>query len=233
MVQLTKLFKPVASMEADEARDYIAKHQEGDYLILDVRQPGEYEDSHIPGAKLLPLPELANSYQDPGPGKTHHRALRHWRPQPGGGPDALRAGASRRSITWPAGIKAYQGPKAAGPQELNLDLVRGDETPAEIITLAYGMEKALQLFYETMLDRQSQDQELQALFGQLARVEVHHEQRLFEVYSQLEPAGARRRKAFEAAVVPPRPWKAASMPRNFWKPTKPTCKPRPRCSTWP
>ena len=34
--------------------------------------------------------------------------------------------------------------------ELNLDLVKGDETPAQIITLAYGMEKALQLFYETL-----------------------------------------------------------------------------------
>ncbi|MBW4438875.1 MAG: rhodanese-like domain-containing protein [Pleurocapsa minor GSE-CHR-MK-17-07R] len=29
-------------------------------LILDVRQPDEFRDGHIPGAKLIPLGELAN-----------------------------------------------------------------------------------------------------------------------------------------------------------------------------
>ena len=48
------------------------------------------------------------------------------------------------------------------------------------------MEKALQLFYET-LKRQSPDRELQDLFGKLARVEVRHEERLFEVYRQVDP----------------------------------------------
>ena len=90
MMQLKKLFTPVGSMDADEAKAFMAGHQEGEYTLLDVRQPGEYEDEHLPGAKLLPLPELSDTYQDPGPGKTHHRALRRGRPQPGGGPDALR-----------------------------------------------------------------------------------------------------------------------------------------------
>ncbi len=42
MVQLAKLFQPVQSLTAEEAKDYMARHREGDYLILDVRQPGEY-----------------------------------------------------------------------------------------------------------------------------------------------------------------------------------------------
>ena len=45
------------------------------------------------------------------------------------------------------GIKAWQGVKAVGPVELNLDLIRGDESPGEIIILAYGMEEALRRFY--------------------------------------------------------------------------------------
>jgi hypothetical protein len=32
------------------------------------------------------------------------------------------------------GIKAWQGIKAAGPVELNMDIIRGDETPEEILT---------------------------------------------------------------------------------------------------
>jgi rhodanese-related sulfurtransferase len=187
MVQLAKLFKPVKSMEAEEAKDYIARHREGEYLILDVRQPGEYEDSHIPGAKLLPLPELTDAYRtlDPELPTIVHCAI--------GGRSRvaaqLLAGFGFKEVyNLAGGIRAYQGQKAAGPQELNLDLVRGDEGPAEITSLAGGMERALQLFYETLQGR-SRDGELKELFGQLARVEAGHREKLLTLYRQLEPAG--------------------------------------------
>ena len=51
---------PVASMDTEEAKAYMAKHEEGTFTLLDVRQPGEYENSRIPGAKHIPLPELAD-----------------------------------------------------------------------------------------------------------------------------------------------------------------------------
>ena len=186
-MQLTKLFKPVKSMEADEARDYLSRHREGDYLILDVRQPWEYEDAHIPGGKLLPLPELTNLYQtlDPKKPTIVYCAI--------GGRSRVAAqmlsGFGFMEVyNLAGGIKAYQGQKAAGPQELNLDLVRGDETPAEITSLAGGMERALQLFYETMQGR-TKDRELKELLGQLARVEERHRQKLLELYRRLEPEG--------------------------------------------
>ncbi len=61
MANLKKLFKPVKSITADAARSFIAEHEEGTYTLLDVRQPAEYEKMHIPGAKLVPLPELKDS----------------------------------------------------------------------------------------------------------------------------------------------------------------------------
>jgi len=186
-VQITKLFKPVASMEADEARNYIAAHQEGDYLILDVRQPWEYEDTHIPGAQLLPLPELANLYQTLDPAKpTIVLCAVGGRSRVAA--QMLSGFGFKEVYNLAGGIKGYQGQKAAGPQELNLDLVRGDETAAEITTLACGMEKALQLFYETMQGR-TQDRELRELLGQLARVEERHRQKLLDLYRRLEPGG--------------------------------------------
>jgi rubrerythrin len=66
--------------------------------------------------------------------------------------------------------------------------VRGDETPAEIVLLAAGMEKALQLFYETRA-AEAQDQELKALFTNLAQVEHRHLERLLSQYDRLTPAG--------------------------------------------
>jgi rhodanese-related sulfurtransferase/rubrerythrin len=199
MIQLKKLFTPVSSMDAEEAKAYMARHGEKEYTLLDVRQPGEYEDSHLPGAKLMPLPQLSDMHKELDTEKPTivHCAI-------GGrsrvAAQMLSGWGFKEVYNLAGGIKAFEGPKATGPKELNLSLVRGDETPAEIITLAYGMEKALQLFYETLL-RQSQDQELQALFGQLARVEIRHAERLFEAYRQVSP-GAKDQESFEAAIVP-------------------------------
>jgi rhodanese-related sulfurtransferase len=59
-VKWLKFFTPVNTMNAEEAKTYINTHKEGTYSLLDVRQPSEYEKSHIPGAVLIPLPELLN-----------------------------------------------------------------------------------------------------------------------------------------------------------------------------
>ena len=55
---------PVKSMEAEEAKAYMSSHQEGSYTLLDVRQPGEYEEDRIPGAKFIPLPELTDRLEE-------------------------------------------------------------------------------------------------------------------------------------------------------------------------
>ena len=60
---------PVQSMETEEAKAYIADHREGTFTLLDVRQPGEYEKDRIPGAKLIPLPELTNRFEELDQGK--------------------------------------------------------------------------------------------------------------------------------------------------------------------
>jgi rhodanese-related sulfurtransferase len=56
-------------LEPDELRKYISQHPEGTYALIDVRQPGEYEKEHLPGAQLIPLPNLANTLTKLDPGK--------------------------------------------------------------------------------------------------------------------------------------------------------------------
>jgi rhodanese-related sulfurtransferase len=51
---------PVKSMDTDEAKTYLKEHREGTFTVLDVRQPREYDKTRIPGAMLIPLPELPN-----------------------------------------------------------------------------------------------------------------------------------------------------------------------------
>lgn len=40
-------------------RDYMNRHEEHAYVLVDVRQPDEYAAGHIPGAVLMPLGEIS------------------------------------------------------------------------------------------------------------------------------------------------------------------------------
>jgi rhodanese-related sulfurtransferase/rubrerythrin len=187
MILLKKLFTPVESMDAEEAKKYLASHPEDSFTLLDVRQPWEYEEEHIPGATLIPLPQLNDQYQklDPEKPTLVHCAI--------GGRSRVAAqllsGLGFKEVyNLAGGIKAFQGQKATGPRELNLDLIRGDESPPEVAILAYGMEKGLQTMHEAVAANTS-DPDLAALCRQLAHIEELHESKLAALYRQLEPSG--------------------------------------------
>jgi sulfur-carrier protein adenylyltransferase/sulfurtransferase len=55
---LKEYFIPAKNMSVEEARLFFASNKEQDFTLLDVRQPGEYEQSRLPGAVLVPIPEL-------------------------------------------------------------------------------------------------------------------------------------------------------------------------------
>lgn len=199
MISLKKLFTPVKSMNADEAKKFMAAHEEGAYTLLDVRQPGEYEIEHIPGARLIPLPGLKDgrSRLDLQKPLVVYCAV-------GGRSLAaaqLLSGLGFNEIyNLQGGIKAWQGLKASGPKGLNLDLVRGDETPSAMIALAYGMEMGLGIVYLNMIER-SNDPELQSLLAKLADIENQHKKRLFEILCEIDSA-VTDPDAYEAGIRP-------------------------------
>jgi len=49
---------PVSSIIWEEAEKLSAKQSDDGVVLLDVRQPREYEARHMSGAKLIPLGEL-------------------------------------------------------------------------------------------------------------------------------------------------------------------------------
>jgi len=81
---------------------------------------------------------------------------------------------------------AWHGFTAAGPAEVGMAMLQGDETPAEVIILAYGMEEGLRGFYEK-LGSQTPDHEVAALFGRLAGIEVLHKEKLYQLYRSYDP----------------------------------------------
>ncbi len=53
-----EFFRPVKNMNPDEVKAFIRSHKPDEFILLDVRQPKEYERAHLPGAKLIPIKEL-------------------------------------------------------------------------------------------------------------------------------------------------------------------------------
>lgn len=66
-----QLFFPVQTIDAQQAGEMMEQSGSGELELLDVRQPREYEKGHLPGAKLIPLPELENRLSELDSGKTH------------------------------------------------------------------------------------------------------------------------------------------------------------------
>ena len=64
-----QFFTPAKSLDADEARAYLSWKKPDDINLLDVRQPSEYETGHLPGAKLIPLPDLTARMAELDPAK--------------------------------------------------------------------------------------------------------------------------------------------------------------------
>jgi rhodanese-related sulfurtransferase/rubrerythrin len=199
VIELRKLFTPVDAMGTEEANKFMGEHQEGTYTLLDVRQPWEYEEDHIPGAKLVPLGDLKEGTQDLDPGKPTlvYCAV--------GGRSRVAAqllsGRGFKEVyNLGGGIKAFRGAKASGPQELNLDLVRGDESPRDMLKLAFGLERALGIFYDKCQEK-AQDKDLTDLFAKLGHVEEIHKEKVYQRYAALVP-DAPDMAAFQADLEP-------------------------------
>ena len=60
---------PAKSIDVKETQSIIDGSGADDVTILDVRQPKEYQRSHIPGAVLIPLPQLGDRLGEIDPDK--------------------------------------------------------------------------------------------------------------------------------------------------------------------
>jgi len=176
---------PVAKMTPEELRRFLDERHQGDYTLLDVREPGEYEAGHLPGARLLPVTDISDRIHELEPDKPTivYCAI---------------GGRSRVAVQYLSGrgfgqvynlvggIKAWEGAEAFGPPETGLIDLTGDETEADFLIWAYSQEVGLQGFYRATSARAGSP-EAAELFLTLADVEDKHQQRIFELYRAVNP----------------------------------------------
>ena len=193
-----QFFTPVQSLDAEQARKYMADHPLDTFTILDVRQPVEFESGHIPGAKLIPLPDLTDRLAEIDPRKPAivYCAV--------GGRSRVAAqmlsGKGYETVfNLSGGFKAWQGKAAFFGEDKGLELFSGNETVDKTLVVAYSLEAGLRDFYVSMAPK-VRSSDARKLFQKLSEIEVRHQQRIYDEYVQI--TGSRQnRDEFEKKIV--------------------------------
>lgn len=68
-MNILNYFRPVSTMSAEKVRKFLEKKNLGDYNLVDVRTPKEYEQGHLPGARLIPVGEISKHLEELDPNK--------------------------------------------------------------------------------------------------------------------------------------------------------------------
>jgi rubrerythrin len=70
---------------------------------------------------------------------------------------------------------------------MGMILLKGDETPQDIIYLAYGLEEGLRKFYAAAA-KLAVAAKVASVLSNLAEIEVRHKQKLFDLYQSIDSA---------------------------------------------
>jgi len=68
-MKILDYFKPVSTWPPDTVRTFLRENSEDEYNLVDVRTRKEYEEGHLPGARLIPIGELPERLAELDPKK--------------------------------------------------------------------------------------------------------------------------------------------------------------------
>jgi rhodanese-related sulfurtransferase/rubrerythrin len=186
-----KYIRDVQVMFPEDLKEYMDRHKEGTYLLLDVRQPEEYTASHLPGSRLIPLPLLPGSLGE----LDRQRDTIVYCSMGGRSLAAARFLAIRgfeHVFQLTGGLDAWEDPTAANSEEFHLEFIRGSESAREAATIAYQMERGLEQFHRVARDRTG-SMEVKNLLQKLVLAEESHSNKLLDLLKNMgcepEPAG--------------------------------------------
>jgi rhodanese-related sulfurtransferase/rubrerythrin len=177
------VFRDIPTQTAAEVKQFLSGKNPGEYNLIDVRQPGEYEQGHIPGAELIPVGVLASRVNDIDRTLPTVLYCRSGNRSRAAAAILLDAGFPH-AVSMYGGIQAWNGFVAGGPPEAGMAFFSGKERPEELIALAWSLEEGSRRFYKAMADSLA-GQEAAGLFQGLVQAEDHHKAALVGVYREV------------------------------------------------
>ncbi len=191
-------FQPVKSMSPDEVRSVIRQKNIDAYCLLDVRQPGEYEQGHIPGARLVPLGELQAHLQDIAAQRltiVYCRSGNRSRSAVG----ILNGAGFEDVYNMEGGMLAYNGLVALGPPEAGAFCFPKSLTPEQLVAMAWYIEAGSRRYY-TQLQQYPQLQNAGTLIAALTEYKTAHKNALVGLYEKI--SGQKAGADFPETVLP-------------------------------
>jgi len=168
----------ITTLAPSEVQAVLDKDEKGDFLLLDVRQPEEYEDGHIPGAMFIPLGELEARQEELERDKkiitycrSGHRSM--------AAAIALCGLGFKDVHHLEGGILNWHYETIIGMPEARPELVTEITGVRDILILAIKLEKGSWDFYLAAKENAASPQAKEK-FQMLANAENGHMQRLWE-----------------------------------------------------
>jgi rhodanese-related sulfurtransferase/rubrerythrin len=188
MVKITCAVDEIKSLTPDEVRAIMNQDKAGEYLILDVRQPQEYQSGHIPGATLVPLGELEARQEELD---RNRKIITYCR----SGHRSMAAAIALCGLGFKGvqhldgGILNWTYETIARIPEARPELITKKADVRDILVLAMKLEKGSRDFYTAASNKTSLI-EVKDMFQMLADAEYGHMQKLYESAINLLGEGA-------------------------------------------
>lgn len=182
-MKISDLFTSVEKLSIDETRKIINKKGQNDLILLDVREPAEYEAGHIPGAQFQPVSDLLNNLDKVDSSKTVITYCKRG-PRSRSAAVLLKRNDFKDVYYMDGGIDAWNGLTASGQYDAGMFLTEGREAPEELIALAWSLEAESKFFYGQIRDVLS-DKDERHFFESLVKAEERHKTTIIKTYKQI------------------------------------------------
>ncbi len=144
------------TLTAAELKVFLGTRPEKSYLLIDVRQPSEYETGHLPGAVLMPLPEVeARLFNLPADRDLvfycHNGGRSQWAASLAGEGEVC----DKTVYHLMNGIMAWKD--RVVPDWPRVQIFEKDQNLAQLLKTAMDLEKGAWRFYQYAVDRYPED----------------------------------------------------------------------------
>jgi rhodanese-related sulfurtransferase/rubrerythrin len=182
-MSLINYFKPVVTRTSDDVREMIKGKKPGEFCLLDVRQPKEYERGHIPGSVLIPIAELPERIGELDP-KVPTIAYCAIGGRSRAGASILQDAGFEAAYNLKGGFNAWNGLAVEGPPETGMAYFGQVDKPEDVLLLAWALEEGTRRFYEAMAEI-TKDEDAKKIYTGLKEAEKSHQKTITNLYYEI------------------------------------------------
>jgi sulfur-carrier protein adenylyltransferase/sulfurtransferase len=173
------------TLTSAEFKDYRQMHKEKKYLLIDVRQASEYEQGHIPGAKLMPLTEVETKLFTLPPDRDlifycANGGRSQWAASLAGEAEVC----DKSVYHLMGGMQAWEGKTLSGYPKVRI--FDKDQTLEKLLATAMNLEKGAWRFYQHAISKFSDDP-IRLTLEQVSIAEKAHAMLIYRIWKNFQP----------------------------------------------